>query len=145
MSFYGSETYFPPMETGLPGVRTPQELYRALLACYSIETCAPRLRTFWSPENPTLGQCSITSFLAQDLFGGEVWGVSLPEIGYHCFNRVGGRSFDLTSEQFCGKSLDYTFDHPQSREKHFAAAEKYERYLLLKRRLEDWTGGKVHG
>ena len=145
MSFYGSEICFPPVETGLPGVRTPRELYRALLACWCAETCAPRMRADWSPEDPTLGQCSVTAFLAQDLFGGEVWGVPLPEGGFHCFNRLGGLSFDLTSEQFHGEPLDYSPEHPQRREEHFAAAEKYERYLLLKSRLEAWTGGKLHG
>ena len=95
------------------------------------------MRAGWSPENPTLGQCSVTAFLAQDLFGGEVLGVPLPEGGFHCFNLVGGLVFDLTSEQFRGAPLDYAHAQPQSRGEHFAKAEKYERYLLLKQRLHE--------
>lgn len=135
MSFYGSETRFSPKETALTGITTPQGLYRALLGCWCAETCAPRMREGWSEENPTLGQCSVTAFLAQDLFGGEVLGVPLPEGGFHCFNVVGGLAFDLTSEQFRGAPLDYAHAQPQSRAEHFLKQEKYERYLLLKKRL----------
>ena len=137
MSFYGSETRFPPKETALTGITTPQALYRALLGCWCAETCAPRMRDRWSPEEPSLGQCSVTAFLAQDLFGGEVLGVPLPEGGFHCFNAVGGLIFDLSSEQFHGAPLDYAHAQPQSRAEHFAKTEKYERYLLLKQRLRE--------
>lgn len=111
-------------------------LYRALKRAWCAETCAPRLRPDWSSENPTLGQCSITSFLVQDLLGGEVYGVPLEDGAVHCFNVVDGVAFDLTSEQFGGEKLTYTLEHPQSRERHFADADKYARYLLLKKRLE---------
>lgn len=135
MSFYGSETVFLPVETGLPGITTPQGLYEALLGCWCAETCAPRMRERWSPEDPTVGQCSVTAFLAQDLFGGEVWGIPLPEGGCHCFNRACGGVFDLTDQQFHGAALDYAQALPQSRAEHFLKQEKYERYLLLKKRL----------
>ncbi|MBO4419898.1 MAG: hypothetical protein J5789_08770 [Oscillospiraceae bacterium] len=135
MSFFGSELSFSPVETTLPGVTSPQTLYASLLDCWCAETCAPRMRERWSPENPTLGQCSITAFLAQDLFGGIVWGIPLPDGGFHCFNEACGGVFDLTSEQFGGGILDYADASIQHREDHFAKREKYERYLLLKQRL----------
>ena len=113
-----------------------RDLYRSLMHAWCAETCAPRLRPDWSPENPTLGQCSITSFLVQDRLGGKVYGVPLPEGGFHCFNAVGDYVFDLTSEQFGGEELNYTLDHEQFRETHFADADKRARYELLKRRLE---------
>ena len=145
MSFYGFEKRFPPTKTVLPGVTTPQTLYRALLACWCAETCAPRMRDRCTEDNPTLGQCSVTAFLAQELFGGEVFGIPLPDGSVHCFNVVGGLAFDLTSEQFGGEPLDYVHVLPQRREAHFAKTEKYERYLLLWQRLEAWTGGKRNG
>ena len=37
---------------------------------WRIETCTPRLRGDWTDENKTLGQCSVTAFLVQDIFGG---------------------------------------------------------------------------
>lgn len=125
MSFYGYES--APKEI--------RELYDKLLNCWSRETCAVGMRPDWSRENPTLGQCSITSFIVQDLFGGEVLGIPLPGGGTHCFNELNGVRFDLTSEQFKGKPLDYDNCAVQSRETHFADPSKLERYLLLRKKL----------
>ena len=110
-------------------------LYEDLSAIWSRETCAPRLRPDWSPENRTLGQCSITAFLVQDLLGGEVRGVPLPDGSVHCFNEVDGYLFDLTSEQFGDELLDYSDRPLQRRETHFADEGKRRRYELLKARL----------
>ena len=110
-------------------------LYEDLSAIWSRETCAPRLRPDWSPENRTLGQCSITAFLVQDLLGGEVRGVPLPDGSVHCFNVVDGYLFDLTSEQFGEEILDYADRPLQQREAHFADEDKRRRYELLKARL----------
>lgn len=33
----------------------------------------------WSQDNYSLGQCSITAFLAQDIFGGKVYGLLRPK------------------------------------------------------------------
>lgn len=106
------------------------------------ETCAPRMRCDWSPDNMTLGQCSITAFLVQDIFGGEVYGILRPGGNYHCYNVIGGRQYDLTIEQFGDEagSLVYDNSNPQSREVHFAKEEKYERYLLLKKLLKERRG-----
>ena len=83
----------------------------------------------------TLGQCSITAFLVQDIFGGLVYGVPLGDGNYHCFNVVNDVVFDLTSEQFGERKLDYQNVVIQNREDHFLKKEKYQRYLLLKRSL----------
>ncbi len=122
----------------LPGVplRDPEDLFGILLTLWCADTCAPRMRAEWSRENPTLGQCSITAFLCRDLFGGEVYGVPLEDGNHHCYNVVNGVTFDLTSEQFGERKLDYTCNPKQERETHFAKEEKYRRYLLLKERLE---------
>ena len=116
---------------------TPGDLYDRLLSCWCLDTCAPRLRSRWSKDNPTWGQCSVTSFLVQDIFGGKVYGVPLPEGGVHCYNDVNGCVFDLTSEQFGDAKLCYEGNAEQFREKHFADAEKQARYLLLKERLRN--------
>lgn len=93
------------------------------------------MRADWNPENPTLGQCSITAFLLQDLYGGKVYGVPLPDGNYHCFNTVEGCTFDLTSEQFGDAALDYANCPEQFRDVHFAKQEKHLRYALLKQKL----------
>ena len=119
---------------------TPRALYDLLKSCWRADTCAPRMRGDWTPQNPTLGQCSVTAFLAQDIFGGEVRGVPLGDGTFHCFNVVDGVAFDLTSEQFAGKTLDYTDCPLQRREEHFGKTEKLERYRVLRQRLLALTG-----
>ena len=129
--FFGWESADIKDERGL----TPREYYDLLSEIWCAETCAPRMRSDWSPENKTLGQCSITAFLLQDLYGGKVFGVPLDDGNYHCFNVVGDCVFDLTSEQFGDKKLNYTDCPEQFRETHFAKEEKRQRYELLKARL----------
>ncbi len=109
---------------------------------WRIETCAPRLRVDWNEDNITLGQCSITAFLVQDIFGGEVYGILRPGGNYHCYNVIDGKQYDLTIEQFGDEAGNLVFDNSnlQSREVHFAKQEKYERYLLLKSLLKEVRG-----
>ena len=117
------------------------EVYDRLKKIWCRETCAPRLRDKWSEDNPTCGQCSITAFLIEDLFGGEVYGVPLADGNFHCFNVIEGKVFDLTSEQF-DETLDYTKCPEQSREVHFAKEEKKKRYEYLKKTLIDSLGSE---
>ena len=78
-AFYGMEyaEIRPERETdGFSG--TLREMYERLGKAWCAETCAPRMRGDWTPENRTLGQCSVTAFLVQDYFGGTVYGIPLP-------------------------------------------------------------------
>ena len=132
LGFWGSDKGRCPALTSLPGIRTPRDLYRALLRCWSEETCASSMRHCWSEDNPTLGQCSITAFIVQDIFGGQVRGVVLENGFVHCYNAVGDCVFDLTSEQFGGEIPRYGDDPEQRREDHFARQpEKLTRYKAL--------------
>ena len=136
-NFYGREKAdIKPVRTDYPGIHNPVDLYDALLKLWCPDTCAPRMREKWTSDNPTLGQCSITAFLAQDIFGGEVYGVKRPDGNYHCYNVVGACIFDLTSEQFGTEKLDYDCSFIQTREVHFAKQEKKERYEYLKQALK---------
>ena len=119
-----------------PGIETPKDLYRVLWHVWSKETCTARMRADWTEENATLGQCTITAFLAQDIFGGRVWGVPLEDGNFHCFNAAGDRVFDLTSEQFGDRKLDYSLRHEQLRHDHFMKPGKRERYEALKEALK---------
>ena len=129
--FYGWKTADIQDSLGL----TPREYYDLLTHIWSSETCTPRLAQKWTPDNRTLGQCSITAFLMQDIYGGTVYGVPLEDGAVHCFNDVNGCVFDLTSEQFGGALLDYKNCPEQDRKKHFSREEKRQRYELLKERL----------
>ena len=140
--FYGWECAMSPNVSGsFAGITSPQRLYDVLSDIWCEYTCAPRLREGWSKENMTLGQCSITAFLVQDIFGGKVYGILRPGGNYHCYNVIGDAIFDLTSEQFGDEVLDYTDNPEQSREVHFAKQEKYERYLWLKDALLHYLKG----
>lgn len=131
--FYGWETADVKDTNGL----TPRDYYDILSSIWCAETCAPRMRDNWTADNPTLGQCSITAFLIQDLFGGKVRGILRPGGNYHCFNDVDGCVFDLTSEQFGNEKLDYCNCPQQYRETHFAKTEKKKRYELLRSKVLD--------
>ena len=128
----------PAITEEYPGIHNPRQLYDALSKLWCADTCAPRMRKDWTKENPTLGQCSITAFLAQDIFGGKVYGVLRPGGNYHCYNVIGDWRFDLTSEQFGGEALDYEKNPEQLRDVHFAKEEKRQRYEALKAALKTY-------
>jgi len=102
------------------------------------------MRDGWSPENKTLGQCSITAFLMQDIYGGKVYGVMREGGNFHCFNVVGDCTFDLTSEQFGDVRLNYEGCPEQFREVHFAKEEKRQRYEYLRTKLFERIGEGVN-
>lgn len=140
-NFYGWEhADVKPIHAEYEKILNPMQLYDLLSEIWSVDTCAPRLRQDWSPENKTLGQCSITSFLAQDIFGGEVYGVLRPGGNYHCYNVVGDCVFDLTSEQMGEEKLSYENNPIQHRSVHFEREEKRQRYEVLKRELREKLG-----
>lgn len=137
--FYGWEKAdAKPINNLYPSIDSPIELYEALLEVWCAETCAPRLKGEWSEDNRTKGQCSITAFLAQDIFGGKVYGIPLEDGNFHCYNVIGDCRFDLTSEQFGekAKALVYEKNPEQLREVHFAKEEKRLRYEILKQRMK---------
>jgi len=137
-SFYGCESAdVPPCDEKYMKISNPRELYDLLSEIWCAETCAPRMREKWTANNKTLGQCSITAFLAQDIFGGKVYGILRKGGNYHCYNVIGTCIFDLTSEQFGDEVLSYTNNPEQFREVHFSKEEKRLRYEYLKAELEN--------
>ncbi len=138
-NFYGWEAATVSARTKeFKGINTPRELYDALSKVWCEYTAAPRLRNEWSPDNKTLGQCSITAFLVQDIFGGKVYGIPREGGNFHCYNDVDGHIFDLTSEQFGDEVLSYEDNPEQTREVHFAKKEKFLRYQYLREQLKKY-------
>ena len=125
------------------GIETPFDLYEALLKIWCADSCALRMREAWTPSNPAMGQCSITAFLVQDIFGGEVYAFTTNNGNLHCYNRVNDIVFDLTSEQFgeqfdeydYAKRYDCSLLQDRESENHFKRDEKYIRYQYIKSRL----------
>ncbi len=134
--YYGcNEPDVAPVTDAYPGIHNQRDLYDALSNIWCADTCAPRMRQDWSMENPTMGQCSITAFLVQDIFGGKVYGIPREGGNFHCYNEVDGVIFDLTSEQFGDEVLNYKDNPEQFRDIHFSKEEKRLRYEDLKNRL----------
>ncbi len=110
----------------LPICPSLQDLAAALDEAWSSGTS-----TKWTPENPPNGQCSVTSLVVQDLFGGEILKMQVPG-GTHFYNRIGGKRVDLTISQF-GQSI--AFDDTLSSRAEALADTSLEQYFLLRPRL----------
>ncbi len=135
--FYGwNNADVKPVNEAYEVIDNPKVLYDILSEVWCRQTCAPRMRDDWSKDNMTLGQCSITAFLVQDIFGGKVYGIPRDGGNFHCYNVVDGCTFDLTSEQFGDEVLSYEDNPEQLRDDHFSKQEKYDRYLFLKEELD---------
>lgn len=136
-NYYGAEHQIAVKNHLYKGVENIHQLYDALVHSWTRETCTSRLRHKWSDEDYTCGQCAITAFIVQDIFGGDIYEVPLENGGVHCFNIVDGLSVDLASEQFGDKvkDLDYAHATLQDREFRMQEPEKAERYERLKSNL----------
>jgi len=55
--------------------------------------------SLWLPENPARGQCNVTALVFHDRFGGEILKTPIGD-QWHFYNRVAGKTYDLTAEQF---------------------------------------------
>ena len=59
----------------------------------------------WTPENPSMGQCAVTSLAVRDYLGGDVrlaWVLRDGEqVDMHCWNELADGTFlDFTADQF---------------------------------------------
>ena len=105
---------------------TPAELYEKLKTAWSNESS-----TTWSAEKPARGQCSVTSLVVHDLFGGEILKTQ-KRGGMHFYNKIDGVRWDLTISQF-----DYPIpfeDWPSNRDEAMADTSPVQ-YAALKARL----------
>ena len=80
-------------------------LESAIRASWSIETCDPTDVPEWTPDEPSRGQCAVTSLVVHDLLGGELLEAEVDHAdgtrqGYHYWNRFAGVDVDLTRRQF---------------------------------------------
>ena len=130
--FY-SDNYAMELPKNCKNIKDLAGLFEFLLGIWTKETCAPRLQNSWSKDEPTVGQCSVTAFVIQDIFGGDVYAVKLDNGDLHCFNVIKENIVDFTSEQLKNNEIIYNLNLPQNRETHFKNKEKFERYLQLKK------------
>lgn len=66
----------------------------ALAAEWSTESSS-----LWTKENPSKGQCGVTSLVVQDVFGGDILKTDTDE-GIHFYNLIDGVRMDFTLAQF---------------------------------------------
>lgn len=77
------------------------KLFYKLLECYSVNTTYDKhVKNYDYNNNPTYGQCGVTAMIFQDLFGGTIHKVNYLFNETHYFNKLNGKYYDLTSDQF---------------------------------------------
>lgn len=112
------------------------ELKKYLTSAWSEETCVLSLRSQWNKNNPSLGQCAITSLIVNDMFGGKIMRC-LSETGSHYYNMVDGVIIDLTAMQFLNEKPYYETGEERTREYLLGNIDTKERYLMLSKKLRD--------
>jgi len=100
----------------------------------------------WSQNNPSWGQCAVTSLVINDYIGGEiVWTqAKLPdgtEIS-HYLNKIGNKELDLTRNQFpegtiTSEGIPKTKGFPTTRDYILSFDKTLKRYQILKSQVEE--------
>ena len=95
-------------------------------------------------EDPAHNQCTVTSMVVQDYFGGEILALSMPGGGTHYLNLIDEKVFDLTSDQFTshGIQLDYGPAKVVPRSEVGVNGTAPERYAQLKNNIDSNMGVK---
>ena len=113
-----------------------EELKQIITYCWNEETCSPGLKENWCEENPSLGQCAITTLIVNDFFGGKIMRCMTPS-GSHYYNLIDNEVIDLTVEQFLGRIPHYEKGEQRTREYLLGNEDTKKRYLLLNKKLKN--------
>ena len=131
---------------------TLTQLEEAIRSSWSLDTADAD--NDWTPENPSCGQCDITSLVVQDLLGGELLGADVylagERVEAHMWNRLSsGIEVDLTREQFTRGEV---IGEPVARKRTAAIADpshpryhRYEQYLVLLTRVRQRLSPEASG
>lgn len=109
------------------------EFARILYGCYSRETAYPSCQKDWVPNDATYGQCAITAMLFYDYFGGTIHRIRVEGGGTHYFNRLNGRYYDLTREQFDLYDIPLRHEPNEEMDRRYCGknADTAKRFALL--------------
>lgn len=99
----------------------------------------------WTPENPSRGQCDVTSLVVQDIFGGELLAAGVfrdgERVESHMWNRLpGGIELDLTRDQFTNGEVigeSSVRQRPSELDREHPRYHRYEAYLVLASRVQE--------
>ena len=102
----------------------------------------------WTPENPSRGQCDITTLVVHDLLGGEVLAADVfrdgERVEAHMWNRLpSGIEIDLTRDQFRSGEVigePTVRERPASFDPTHPRYHRHEQYLVLAERVRAALG-----
>lgn len=115
----------------MKGSNEKEKFYEILRRSWSRETCFYKLQELWNENNPSYGQCAITTLILNDLFGGKIMRCMVGDTS-HYYNLINGRIVDFTIDQFGDiSSLDYSKGEERSREYLLGSEDTKIRYLML--------------
>lgn len=106
------------------------ELYRIIEMSWEKETSYPSSQEQWSKENPSLGQCAVTSLVVNDFMGGKIMRCMCGDVS-HYYNIVNDQILDLTVEQFNDNIQDYQNGIERTRGYILSNEDTKRRYLKL--------------
>ncbi|HAB52722.1 MAG TPA: hypothetical protein DCQ26_01235 [Marinilabiliales bacterium] len=118
-----------------------EQLKEAFNTSWCRETAYRADREYWSEQNKTRGQCTVTVMIVNDYLGGEMLrGYSKKYNLYHYWNIVNGMKIDLTFEQFVGDKDDIVFDNIVVKTKNdlLKISNVRSRYQLLSRKIDEY-------
>lgn len=127
-----------PLTNAYKNIKTLEELFEILLRCYEKQTAYPPCQNDYDKiNNPTSGQCAITSVIVQEIFGGTIHEITVTEDMTHLFNLISGRVVDLTCDQFTLFDIPLNYDNNREvvREECLSNENTNKRYMLLKKKL----------
>ena len=116
-----------------------KRLEEALRRAWGADTCFPGVRETWDPENPSLGQCTVTALVVQAHFGGDLF--YNRKLHHYWNNLPGFEEVDFTRDQYLS-GTQVKFDGTRQRADVLGSerAEQFrtmERYLILRDRVDE--------
>lgn len=121
-------------------INTIDELFELLLEVWCRETAYPSCqKDYIYEEDPTYGQCAITSTLVYDMFGGSIHRIRVEGGGTHYFNKIDGHYIDLTSDQFDLYDIPLNYEPNEEIPREYCGKNKdtLKRFNLLISKLSD--------
>lgn len=111
-----------------------ENVKNCLIKCWSIKTSSK-----WTVKNPSRGQCGVTALLINDIFGGEILKTKIDN-QWHYYNRIDGKEYDFTSDQFTSKPVYQNL--LSNRDEAYSDTNEYQ-YTQLKGLMEKELFGIV--
>ena len=107
-----------------------EEVIDIIKRSWTKDTCYPGCIKDWSKDNPSLGQCAVTSLIVNDFFGGKIMRCMCNGIS-HYYNVVNNEIIDLTVGQFNGEIPNYEEGEERPRDYLLSNSDTRVRYILL--------------